>query len=145
MSAVISPTVRAVFFDAVGTLLFPEPAAFELYRLVAAQHGLILPPAEVQSRFLAAYRAEEVTDRLAGWVTSEEREVCRWQRIVEATLEAVPDPEECFRELFRHFSRPNAWRVDPDAEFLLAELQERGLILGTGSNYDSRLRSVLSG
>jgi putative hydrolase of the HAD superfamily len=143
--AVIPANARAVFFDAVGTLLFPEPGAPEIYAAVAARHGLNLSGAEVRSRFLAAFRAEEDMDRLAGWVTSEAREVDRWRRIVSETLAGVAGPEACFRELFDHFSRPGAWRVDPHARSVLATLHERGLVLGLGSNYDARLWSVLRG
>ena len=145
MGNAILANVRAVFFDAVGTLLFPEPSAVECYRTAAARRGLNLSPDELQRRFLAAYQLEEAADRLAGWVTDEQREVARWRRIIGSTLEKVDDPEECFHELFDHFARPAAWRVDPDAQRVAATLNDRGLILGIGSNYDSRLWSVLCG
>ena len=40
--------VRAVFFDAVGTLLFPEPPAVEVYARTAARHGLVIAVSEVR-------------------------------------------------------------------------------------------------
>ena len=40
---------------------------------------------------------------------------------------------------------PEAWEVPADVAGLLEELAGRGLVLGLASNYDSRLRSVLSG
>ena len=120
----IPRNVRAVCFDAVGTLLFPEPSALELYSSVAARHGLAISPEEVQSRFLAAYRAEEAIDQFAGWITSEAREIIRWRRIVTESLAGVNDPEACFRELFHHFSHANAWRVYPRAASLFAVLLE---------------------
>ena len=145
MPTMIPPNVRAVCFDAVGTLLFPEPSAPELYSSVAARHGFTISPAEVQARFLAAYRAEEAIDQLAGWITSETREIIRWRRIVTESLAGVDDPEACFRELFHHFSRANAWRVYSRAAHLFAVLLEREIILGLGSNYDARLWSVIEG
>lgn len=145
MPAMIPDGVRAVFFDAVGTLLFPDPSAPVVYAEVARRQGLNISPEEVRARFLTAYREEEAADRLAGWVTSEEREVARWRRIVFETLPGVRDPEGCFRELFDHFSRPGAWRVNPDAAFVFDRLASRGIILGLASNYDSRLLSVLDG
>ena len=138
-------STRAVFFDAVGTLLFPKPSALVVYATVARTMGLELAPAEVRTRFLAAYRNQETADRLTGWITSEEREHGRWQAIVHETLLGVSDPEVCFRELYEHFSKPSAWEVNPHAAFVLDKLQVRGLVLGMGSNYDARLWSVLEG
>ena len=145
MAALVPESVRAIFFDAVGTLLFPEPSAIEVYRAAAARRGLLLSSDEIRSRFITAYQAEEATDQSANWITSEPREEMRWRRIVGTTLKGVADPDACFRELFEHFARPQAWRVNPDAEFVLARLRERSLVLGIGSNYDSRLHSVLEG
>ena len=139
------PDVRAVFFDAVGTLLFPDPSAPVIYTETARRHGLALSPAEVRERFVAAYRLEEDADAAAGWVTSEARERERWRRIVTDTLTGVADPEACYAHLFEHFARPEAWRIASDAAELLPALRDRGLLLGLGSNYDDRLWSVLDG
>jgi putative hydrolase of the HAD superfamily len=139
------PSIRAIYFDAVGTLLFPEPDAPAIYSSFARRYGLERSPSEVRARFLAAYRAEEAADRLQGWITNEAREHARWHRIVTETLAGVTDPEACFRELFVHFSRPSAWRVSPDAGAVITTLRTRGFILGLGSNYDARLLTVLDG
>ncbi|MBY0457891.1 MAG: HAD family hydrolase [Gemmataceae bacterium] len=139
------PRVRAVFFDAVGTLLFPEPGALAVYADRAREHGLHLSPAEVRARFVAAYHAEEIADESNGWATGEERERRRWRRIVTDTLTGVSNPESCFERLFDHFARPESWKVAPDAEKVLSQLASRGLVLGMGSNYDRRLWSVLDG
>ena len=137
--------VRAVFFDAVGSLLFPDPPAAEIYARVAARHGLTISVDDVRARFLHAYREEEQIDRAAGWVTSEEREVRRWRKIVGESLAGVRDFEACFQELFQHFARPDAWRLDPHTALVLDQLQVRGLRVGIGSNYDARLLSVVDG
>ncbi len=134
-----------MFFDAVGTLLFPNPIAPTVYAEVAGRHGLSLSPAQVRSRFVEAYKTQELIDREAGWVTSEEREHDRWRSIVAATLRGVPDPDACFRELFEHFSKPAAWRLARDAAEVIGKLAARGFVLGLGSNYDARLWGVLDG
>lgn len=141
----IDSHVRAVYFDAVGTLLFPEPSAPAVYAEVARRHGLTLSVAEVRTRFVAAYQIEEEADIAAGWVTSEAREHARWRRIVTTTLAGVSDPEACYQILYDHFAKPDAWRLAPDAHSTLAALHGRGLLLGLGSNYDERLRPVLAG
>ena len=134
-----------MFFDAVGTLLFPDPSAPVIYAESARLHGLILSSAEVRARFIAAYRLEEAADATSDWVTSEARERARWRRIVTDTLAGVSDADACYRYLFGHFAQPAAWRVAPDAADVLTALRRRGLVLGLGSNYDERLWSVLAG
>src|SRR5215213_1817246 len=137
--------VRAVFFDAVGTLIFPRPSAPVVYAGVAMRYGLDLNAGDVRNRFVAAYRAEEAIDSATGWATSERREQERWHRIVTETLRGVTDPDACFRELFDHFAKPSAWAVNPDATDVLDALNRRGIVVGMGSNYDARLWPVLDG
>jgi len=134
---------RAVFFDAVGTVLIPNPGAVAVYAAAAARYGLPADPAVIRARFREAFRKEELADEQAGWVTSEERELARWRAIVRATLPGAP--EECFEQLYFHFARPEAWRVPAEAVALFEHLTARGLRLGLASNYDSRLESVLAG
>lgn len=141
----IDPGVRAVFFDAVGTLLFPDPGAVHVYTEAARRRGLEVSAEDVRVRFVAAFRAEEAVDAAGGWATGEQREEARWRRIVAETLPSVPDPDELFAELFGHFARPDGWRVDPDAAAVFVELARRGVVVGMGSNYDARLLSVLTG
>ncbi|MCI0704336.1 MAG: HAD family hydrolase [Planctomycetia bacterium] len=139
------PKVRAVFFDAVGTLLFPNPSAPVVYAEAARRHGLFLSLDEVRNRFIAAYCREEQVDANASWVTSEEREHQRWRCIVTETLTGVSDPDVCFQHLFDHFALSSSWKVAPDAEVLLRSLTDSGVVLGLGSNYDARLWSILEG
>lgn len=135
--------IRAVFFDAVGTVLFPDPWAPRVYADTAAAFGLAADPADVLARFRAAFRREEEIDRAAGWVTSEARETDRWRAIVAAALPS--SPAACFDRLYGHFANPDAWRVPAGTAAVLAELAARGLVLGLASNYDSRLFAVLDG
>ena len=112
---------------------------------MAKRDGLGLSAADLRARFIDSYRVEEERDRAAGWVTSEEREHKRWRTIVATSLRGVADPDACFLELYDHFARPTAWRVADDAAAVFLELASRGLPIGLGSNYDSRLLSVIDG
>lgn len=143
--SLIHSGLRAVFFDAVGTLIVPRIGAPEVYRTLAAKQGVQLDANLVRERFVAAYRVEEASDRAAGWVTSEERERERWRAIVTTTLSDLPDPEAGFLELFEHFARPDSWRLNDGAATVLESFAERGLILGLGTNYDSRVERVIAG
>jgi putative hydrolase of the HAD superfamily len=141
----LGPSVRAVFFDAVGTLIHPDPSAAEAYHAVGRRFGSQLSCAEVRRRFRAAFQAEEKRDAVAGLRTSEERELTRWRSIVPAVLDDVDDPDGCFAELYDHFARPCAWRIEPGTAETLDELARRGYQLGMASNYDRRLRTVVTG
>jgi putative hydrolase of the HAD superfamily len=133
--------VRAVFFDAVGTLIHPAEPPARTYAAVAARRGIVLDEAEIGRRFRAAFRTEDERDRAAGWVTSEVREVERWRNIVSATL----GDDRCFPELWDYFAKPEAWTVDPDARTVFDALKDRGLVLGLASNFDQRLLGVIEG
>ncbi|MBM4069847.1 MAG: HAD-IA family hydrolase [Planctomycetes bacterium] len=141
----IPAEVQAIFFDAVGTLLFPEPSAAAIYAEVGRRHGSRLTVNEIRLRFAAAFAREEAADLAGGLRTSEERERQRWQNIVAAVLDDAADPDACFRDLYEHFARPAAWRVDPSAGHVLRQLQDRGYRLGMASNFDRRLREVVAG
>jgi putative hydrolase of the HAD superfamily len=138
-------SIRAVFFDAVGTLIHPEPPAPTVYAQVGRRFGSRLPLEIIRDRFLAAFQHEEHADRVNDYRTSEKREIERWRYIVSFVLDDVTDREACFEELFAHFARPSSWRCDTDAAGTLHELAARGYRLGLASNYDKRLRSVIAG
>jgi putative hydrolase of the HAD superfamily len=144
-SSPLAPPIRAIFFDAVGTLLHPEPAAPEVYAEVGRRHGSRIDVDLIATRFRQAFLLEEECDRRNAWRTSEAREIERWRHIVAAVLDDIRDAEACFQELFDHFSRPGSWRCDPDTEAVLRELSGRGYELGMASNYDHRLRTVVAG
>src|SRR5262245_26789198 len=100
---------RAVFFDAVGTLIHPDPAATLVYEEVGRRYGSSLDRAVIARRFADAFQRQEEIDRANAWRTSEEREHRRWRDIFGEVLDDVPDPEACFTELYTHFARPQAW------------------------------------
>jgi putative hydrolase of the HAD superfamily len=141
----LPPGVRAVFFDAVGTLIVPDPPAPAAYAGIGRLHGSCLDAATIAARFRTAFAGAEEEDLGHGLRTSAEREVRRWRHIVAAVLDDVTDLEGCFAELFTHFARPEAWRCVAGTGTLLRELARRGYELGLASNYDSRLRSVAAG
>jgi putative hydrolase of the HAD superfamily len=137
--------VRAIFFDAVGTLLFPQPPATSVYWEVSQRFGSGLSVATIRDRFAAAFAREEEIDRQRDWHTDEEREKRRWQDIVAAVLDDVSDPGSCFQTLYHHFALPGAWKVHEEAAGLLPKLADGGYVLGLASNLDCRLRSVVAG
>jgi putative hydrolase of the HAD superfamily len=137
--------VRAVAFDAVGTLITPDPPVAAAYLAAGRRHGSRLTAGEIDSRFRAAFRAEEDRDRTAGWRTNAAREVDRWRKIVAGVLPDVTAPDACYRELWDHFARPAAWRCLPDVGVVIEVLARHGVAVGVASNFDTRLREVIAG
>lgn len=139
----LSTRFRWIVFDAVGTLISPNPPAAEAYHAAALRHGSRLPLAEIRRRFTRAFGNAEARDD--GFVTSETIEHERWRRIVSEVIDDIGDPDSCFEDLFRHFARNESWKCFPDVEPTLAELRRQGLRLAIASNFDSRLHSLCDG
>jgi putative hydrolase of the HAD superfamily len=140
--------IEAVTLDAAGTLFTLAEPVGATYAGIAERHGISRPPAEVETRFRAAFRAapplacpDPDPARLAacerGW----------WRRVVRETLDARdgPDLDACLDELFAYFATPGAWRVPRDVHPALGELRARGIRLAVVSNFDRRLEAILAG
>lgn len=141
--------VRAVVFDAVGTLITPEPDVVTVYHDIGRAHGSETTLATIGERFGRAFR--ETGRAGAGsadpHLTSEAAEREFWRAVVSSVFSDVPEPAAtaCFKALFAHFARPEAWRVFDDVAATLDELNRRGLTLAVASNFDSRLHAVFDG
>jgi len=142
-------TIKAVFFDAAGTLIEPVRRVGESYAAIAAKYGKSVPPAEIAARFRLCF---DVAPRLAFPDAAAESlatlERDWWRRLVAHVFEPW-NPfqrfEEYFDELFSYFATPAAWQLYPEVTETLLGLRRRGLILGVISNFDSRLVGILAG
>jgi putative hydrolase of the HAD superfamily len=137
--------MRAIFFDAVGTLIHPEPDAATVYAQIGLRFGSRHEVRAIRQRFAAAFARQEQLDRLRDWRTDETREVERWRQIVAEVLSDVADGERCFAALYEHFSLARNWRCEPATGAVLQTLANRGFRIGIASNFDGRLRQVLQG
>ncbi|MBN8625209.1 MAG: HAD family hydrolase [Planctomycetes bacterium] len=142
------PASQSVFlFDAVGTLIHPEPSVAVAYHAAGLRHGSCLAIDEVDRRFRRAFAAEEALDAASGSLrTDEARELRRWRSIVAAVFDDVPTAahEELFQDLWDHFARPTSWRAFDDAAATLEALQRRGATIAVGSNFDARLAPIVA-
>src|SRR4029453_18969506 len=84
-----NPMIRAIYFDAVGTLIHPQPSVAEVYAKVGLWHGSCHGLSECLLRFRRAFQKQESLDQAHGWMTSEKREYARWQNIVGEVLDDV--------------------------------------------------------
>lgn len=142
---------KAVLFDAVGTLIYPDPPVAAAYQRVGAELGSSRTLDEIQSLFRQAYRRSESLFALPGngnelqrQPTSEDRERQRWRQVVGevfADLSAAA-ADEALDRLWRHFANPAHWRLYDDVAETWNELLRRGFLLGIASNFDSRLEAI---
>jgi len=137
----------AYLFDAVGTLIYPEPAPADVYYAAGVRCGSRLAREEIEHGFRTAFAAEEARDaRHNGLRTDEARELERWRQIVAAVVHDVVGAaaERLFEELWNHFARPSAWRAFDDAAPTLAALAARGHTVAIASNFDRRLYAIVA-
>ena len=142
-------TIKAVFFDAAGTLFKPVRNVGESYAIFAARYGVEIAPTELSQRFRicfgeAPHLAFPGAD--ANSVAVLERDW--WKTVVARVFEPCGRFEkfdQFFTELFAYFATPGAWSLYPEVVDTLEALQRRGLQLSVISNFDSRLVPILDG
>lgn len=129
--------IRAVTFDAGGTLIEPWPSVGHVYAEIAARHGHgNIAPGELTRRFVDAWRGR----KNFSYTRTE------WAAIVDESFgNLIPElpSRTFFPELYDHFVRAEAWRIYEDVIPTLATLSGKGLRLGVISNWDERLRPLL--
>jgi putative hydrolase of the HAD superfamily len=138
-----------VFFDAVFTLIRPDPPSPAVYAAVAAEHGIIADATALgralKRRWIAQRERKRVVTIQHG--TSEEFEKRWWRDLVRGAFgDALGEPcsDACFEAIFARYGTRDVWALVPGARETLAALRERGVTTGVISNYDARLGSVLT-
>lgn len=133
--------LTCVAFDAVGTLIYPEPSVSKAYWNVGQQFGSKLTLDEVRSRFHGAFQ-DLASGSRNDYSTSEAEEYERWRQIVRVVLSDADDLDQCFELLYAHFAAPTAWRCFPDVANVLQSLLQSGIDLMVASNFDERLDAL---
>jgi len=137
-----------IFFDVGGTLMRPVPSVGQVYHDTAAKRGIVTTsPETVESAFGHAWRElhqqpAQIGDQGAArdW----------WRRQVGRTFSLLghddtPAMDPIFEELFEYFAYSQAWRLFDEVAGALDRLRESDLRLAILSNWDHRLRQILSG
>jgi len=144
--------IRAVLFDAAGTLLAPREPVGESYARLARDYGVALSAWRVGDAFRRIFaqaepmvfpeaRPEEIPSLERDW----------WKRIVRSTFLAADsttrfsDFDAFFERLWARFAAPDSWLLRPGSLELLGRLRTRGLRTGVVSNFDRRLPAILEG
>jgi len=130
--------IKAVTFDVGGTLIEPWPSVGHVYAEVAARHGLkAFSPEQLNVRFKDAWRNRGRFD-----YTRQD-----WAELVDEVFGnpvATAPGGSFFAELYERFAQPDAWHVFDDVVPTLDALASRGIRLAVISNWDERLRGLLS-
>jgi putative hydrolase of the HAD superfamily len=145
MAAPATMAVRAVLFDAVGTLIYPDPPVADAYYAAGQRFGSTRTRQEVGERFHWAFAREDASDAqndAPGNATSEVREYERWQSIVAHVFDDLPDTSALLATLWQHFAESRHWRLFDDVAETWRELTARGYVLGIASNFDERLDAL---
>ena len=127
--------IRAVCFDAAGTLLhLAEPVA-RTYARVALAHGVAVDAQTIARRFPDAFAVAWSGPRMHG----DGRPF--WRHVV--TTCTGSDDTGLFEALYAHYAAPAAWRVEPGTVDALVQLRAWGCGVALLSNWDTRLGPLL--
>jgi len=148
--------IRAVLFDAGGTLITTAEPVGETYAREARARGVEIPAWRLDDAFRRVLRRAPAM-AFPGEAPERVRELERrwwWERVRE-TVRAADSAvradafaggfDAYFDALFRHFARAEAWRARPGAEEALRALRARGLATAVVSSFDQRLGPILEG
>jgi REG-2-like HAD superfamily hydrolase len=121
-------------------LLSPAVPVVDTYLRFAAAHGVHgLSAGGVKAGFRAAFSAPRSPAGAPRYVGDG---TIFWRAVVAAATGS--DDPALFAALFAHYARTDAWAVAPGAEAALRRLRAAGVRTAVVSNWDTRLRPLLS-
>ena len=142
--------IRAVFFDAVGTLFRVRETVGAIYSSVAKPYGGRLSPADLDEGFREGFsriaRLDYSKHARETWDPLEKR---WWYDLVKDVFThagELPTPfESYFQDVYESFENYENWILYPEVPETLRLLKDEGLILGVISNFDRRILPLCDG
>lgn len=138
--------LKAIFFDAAGTLIYVPKGVGYHYALVGKSLGLELDGTPLDSAFRSVWK--QMPARPATAQPREDDDKGWWRDLVDRVLEEVSpamkelDRDNFFEVAYEHFAEPGVWELYPDVVEVLGALHGR-FDLSVVSNFDGRLRVIL--
>ncbi len=134
--------LKAVIFDAEGTLLHIHPSVGAVYARVLSDFGYQVEPFEID------HRIRKLWPTFRNYFADFSRRGClqAWRRIFCETVSPWVNGErreELFRETYEAFARPEAFRLAPGTKEALEFLHAQGIKTAILSNWDERLFRLL--
>jgi putative hydrolase of the HAD superfamily len=138
--------IRAILFDAAGTLLFLTKTVGDHYAYVGREVGLDLDAQKLERAFHTAW--QQVPQRLAIEGPRENDDKGWWRELIGRIFDQVApslselDRDNFFEVAYEHFAEAGVWELYPEVPEVLKKLQPR-FQLAVISNFDGRLRFIL--
>ena len=138
--------LKAIFFDAVGTLFYLTKTVGDHYALVAEEIGLKLNAQQLDRAFNAAWKQMPQRPAIEGPRDNDDKGW--WRQLVDLVLDQVApslsdfDRDNFFEIAYEHFAETGVWELYPEVLEVLEKLRPR-FQLAVISNFDGRLRLVL--
>ena len=138
--------LKAISFDAVGTLFRLTKTVGDHYAYVGREVGLDLNPQNLERAFHAAW--EKMPQRAAIDGPRENDDKGWWRELVDLVLDQVApslsefDRDNFFEIAYEHFAEAGVWEIYPEVPGVLEQLRRR-FQLAVISNFDGRLRFIL--
>lgn len=142
----INCMLKAIFFDAAGTLIRLTKTVGQHYALVGQRQGLVLEAAALDRAFAELWK--EMPLRPATGQPREDDDKGWWRDLVERLLDRIAvrvdplDRDTFFEAAYRHFAEVGVWELYPEVREVLEALAPR-FELAVVSNFDGRLRFIL--
>jgi putative hydrolase of the HAD superfamily len=139
-------TLKAIFFDAVGTLFYLTKTVGDHYALVGSEVRLRLDAQDLDRAFYIAWKQMPPRAAIDGPRENDDKDW--WRQLVELVLDQVApslseyDRDNFFEIAYEHFAEAGVWELYPDVPDVLERLQPR-FQLAVISNFDGRLRFIL--
>ena len=138
--------IRAIFFDALGTLFYLTRTVGHHYSLVGSEVGLALDAQQLDRAFYSAWKKMRSRPAIDG--PRENDDKGWWRELVNLVLDEVSpslsefDRDNFFEIAYEHFAEPGVWELYPEVPGVLEQLEPQ-FQLAVISNFDGRLRFIL--
>ncbi|HXM74340.1 MAG TPA: HAD-IA family hydrolase [Chthoniobacterales bacterium] len=138
--------IKAIFFDAVGTLFYLTKTVGDHYALVGKEVGLSLDAQELDRAFFAAWKQMPPRAAIDGPRENDDKDW--WRQLVDLIFKEVApsiselDRDNFFEIAYEHFAEAGVWELYPEVVDVLENLRPQ-FQLAVVSNFDGRLRMIL--
>jgi putative hydrolase of the HAD superfamily len=138
--------IKAIFFDAAGTLIYLPKSVGQHYAFVADRIGLRLEAAALDHAFAECWKQMPARPAIDG--PRDDDDKGWWRDLVNRVLDRVApalgelDRDAFFEGAYSHFAEPGVWELYPEVAEVLAALHGR-FDLSVISNFDGRLRMIV--
>jgi len=138
--------LKAIFFDAVGTLFYLTKRVGDHYAIVGEEIGLKLNADKLDRAFVSAWNQMPKRPPIDGPRENDDKDW--WRTLVDLVLDEVApslneiDRDNFFEIAYEHFAEAGVWKLYPEVVDVLEKLEPQ-FQLAVISNFDGRLRFIL--